>query len=1105
MNRKFNLLAVAQFALCAAICWGQGTRGTITGTIEDESGGVVPGVEITARNTATGLERKVLSSGDGSYRVPDLPFGVYELKAEMPGFKRAVVSHIEVAVAQTVSLDLVLQVGTPSEEITVVGGASVVKRETSQLGEVIDHDKVLGLPLNGRNFTQLARLVPGVTAFGGGGGQQGGEGGTSGFSSNGQRSTSNNFFVDGVDNNNYFAGSVAQTPSVDSIQEFEVQTNTYAAEYGRSSGSIVNLVTRTGTNSVHGSLFEFVRNDSLDARNFFSQPEFAKPNLRLNQFGATLGGPVIRDKMFYFGNYEGFRQRAEIPRITNVPTLDERQGIFTDSAGNPVQVSLHPVSAQLFNLFPQPNLSSVNGNLITSPKLNRDQDQFLFKMDYLFANSDSLATRYSYGRSDTFFPFTPGQGGTTIPGFGVVSENDNQLFSLAYTKIVSPQMFNEFRFGFNRTVSSNVNESGPKAADFGISTGHAPDAPLSLGNLPNLTFSGGLVSGGGRISNLGGSINQPNQSNLNTFQYIDNLSYNTAHHSFKIGADIRRIHVNRRFDLAFTGQIIFDGSQNSLGLPNPLVDFAEGRPSASLQFVGDSSRSLRTTSFGFFFQDSWKIQPNLTLNYGLRYELNTVIHDETNRLSTFRADRFQQFLSPQADQTDLAVLRQSGLVTQDDVDGIFDADHDNFAPRIGLAYSFGQGRKTVIRAGYGIFYDTIIGNIPGNILLNPPWMPGFFNPAPFVSFPDSFGPAAFPVLTVTEKKFQTPYAQHFNLGIQQELPGRMALEIGYVGSTGTHLPRFRQINQAFSTQEEIDQLTPSVVERMLLMGIPPPAVDFLKTRIDLIPPIARNQYFGYAQIFQAEASVSSSYHSLQASLNKRFSRGLSFLLAYTFSRSIDSASVFFGSGANGTTIFPQDNFNPGQGERGRSDFDTRHRFTWNYVYTLPSLRNAFSDLTPVLADGWTVSGILTLQSGQPFSVLTGSGNSRTGLGNDRPDLVGDPNSGSHSVDRFFNTDAFRINQILTFGDSGRNIVNGPDFRAFDLAVLKDTKIHEDLTLQFRAEFFNLTNHPNFAIPSNVLGAANFGALFQTADVAQNAVGLGSGGPRLIQFGLKLIF
>ena len=978
------------------------------------------------------------------------------------------------------------------------------------------------LPLNGRDFAQLARLNPGVSSSGGGGGQQGGEGGVSGFSSNGQRSTSNNFLVDGVDNNDSFDGTAAQIPSIDSIEEFEVQTNTFSAEYGRNTGSVVNLVTKSGSNNLHGSLYEFFRNDVLDARNFFNQSDFSKSALHLNQFGGTLGGPIIKNRTFFFLNYEGFRRQAGITRITNVPTLAERQGQFLDNNGNPITIAVNPVSAQIFDtLFPQPNLTSSSGNFISSPTQSDATDQFLVKVDHHLGSSDTLSARYSRTRVDTFFPFTPGQAGTNVPGYGENESGANQLVALSYTRVISPRTLNQARFGFTRSNILLTTQAGPQAETFGFNTGWPANSTLNLGNIPQLAFAGGFVGGSSSVSNLGGGIDQPNRTATNTFQWIDNLSRTTARHSFKVGGDIRYQQLNRLYDLAFNGQISFSGLDNLAGtdsggnpvnIPNALIDFAQGIPDGALQFVGDSHRNFRSSSYGLFAQDTFKLRSNLTLNYGLRYELNTVLHEAHGRVSSWRPQNYTTFLDPTnpSIQNDLSALEASGVVTQGQVGGIYDGDHNNFAPRIGLAWDiFGKG-KTVLRTGYGVFYETIIGNIPGNVMLNPPFLPDFFNSFPFASWPNAFAPSGFPVLTITQQKLRTPYAQHFNFGIQQQLPGRMLLDLAYVGTTGTKLARFVQIDQAYITKQQIDSLpplpgfpgVPGVVGRMELIGIPSGVAQFLYDNQlwGAMPSIVRTPYFGFAQLFQAQDSVSSNYHSLQAKLDKRFSNGLSFLASYTWSHSIDGASVFFGSGANGTTIFPQNNYDLAA-ERGNSDFDIRQRLSWSFTYEVPALRS----LPKLLGEGWQVGGILTLQTGQPFSVLTGKGLSGTGLGNDRPDLVGDPNAGPHTVQQWFNTSAFADNQPLTFGNAGRNIVVGPGYRDFDFSVLKNMKLGEKANAQFRAEFFNITNHPSFALPANISAAPNFGSLFTTPDAAQNNVGLGSGGPRLIQFALKLSF
>jgi outer membrane receptor protein involved in Fe transport len=1101
MTRRLFAL-VALLMLLAGAAAAQTTTGEIVGTVRDAQGAAVPGSTVTITSADTGLVRTETTTDVGFFRFPALPTGTYTLSAEKSGFAVGKVGHVEVLVANATTVDINLAVAQASQTVTVESNVTLTDTESAHLGGVIEEAQVTTLPLNGRNFAQLALLNAGVSASGGGGGQQGGEGGISGYSSNGQRSTSNNFMVDGIDNNNYEAGSVAQLPSIDSIQEFQVQTNNYAAEYGRSSGSIVNLVTKSGTNQLHGSAYEFFRNNDLDARNFFADPAFSAPALRLNQFGATLGGPIHKDKTFFFGNYEGFRQVAGITELTNVPTAAERAGTFINPAnGQTVTVAVNPTSAQLFQLFPPANTDESGGNFVSSPNLTNSTNQYMMKVDHHLSNG-LLTARYSYTGASIFYPFQPGQGVTDVPGYGVQDSETTQLASLGHTWFITPNTLNEFRFGYTRVTGFTYNQTGPQAATYGFNTGWAANSPMGLGDMPNITFSGGLVSGVESTSNLGASGNNPAGNWINTLQWVDNYSHITARHDWKFGGEVRNIRDNRVYDLYFNGQLGFTGSENPQGIPSPLLDFAEGLPSSSLQFVGNSGRSYRTTSYDFFAQDTFKLRPNLTLSYGLRYELNTVLHDATNRSTTWRPNLYTTYLSPTASQTDLAVLQASGIATQSQLGGLYDGDHTNFAPRIGLAWSLGKSQETVLRAGYGIFYDTVFGNIPGNVMLNPPYLPDYYVSSP--AFPQSFGASGFPVLTITPATLQTPYSQAWNLDVQRQLPEKILLDVAYVGSTGTHLPRFRQIDQAYITQAQINTLSPDVITRMELLGIPPPVATFLSQNIALMPTIVRGPYFGFAQIFEAEDSMSSAYNSLQAKLDKKFSRGLTLGVAYTYAKSIDGASDFFGSGANGSTIFPQNNYDTAA-EKGLSDFDIRHRFVFNYIYSFPSMKTLWTAIPDRVGNGWQISGIVTAQTGQPFSVLTGVDESSTGLGDDRANVTGNPNVGPHTVQEYFNTADFSLNAPLTFGDSGRNIVIGPGFTNVDFALLKNTEITERVNMQFRAEFFNILNHPNFALPNNVLTSPSFGALYQTPDVAQYNVGLGSGGPRLIQFGLKFLF
>jgi outer membrane receptor protein involved in Fe transport len=1077
------------------------TGGQLSGQVQDSDGGLLAGVKVTLTNNGTGRTFSAQSSAVGEFFFPVLAAGQYTLVAEAPGFSTLEVKAIQIQVGEIRPLSLKLSVATAHQIVTVESEQVTLNTESAHLGSVIQQEQVETLPLNGRNFAQLALLNAGVAAAGGGGGQQGGEGGTSGYSSNGQRSSSNNFLVDGVDNNDFQAGAVGQLPSVDSIQEFQVQTNNFSAEYGRNSGSVVNLITKSGTNHVHGSAYEFLRNDVLDANNFFATPGLQRPELRLNQFGGTLGGPIIKDRTFFFANYEGTRQVAGILAVTTVPTAAERGGLFTSTNGMPLQITVSPTSAKLFTLFPLPNTNVAGGNFVSAPNLNRTTDQYLIKLDH-HTGDDTISGRYSYARGPVSYPFAPGQDVTEIPGYGENVQTSSHLFAVTYTKVFNSKTVNVARLAFTRLTNITVNQSGPQAANYNFNTGYAPGAPLSLGNIPDVLFSGGLVSGSASYSNLGASGNNPASVWENTIQVIDTLTHIVGRHAFAFGTDIRNIRDNVFYALDFSGQIGFDGTMNPQGIANPLLDFAEGLPASSLQFVGNASRSWRTTSYDFFGLDTWRVTPNFTLNYGLRYELNTVLYDATSQATNWNPANFTTYLPPTVDQTDLADLEPSGITPQSQA-GLYAPDHNNFAPRIGISWNPQRMPNTVIRAAYGVFYDTVLGNLPANVSLNPPAMPDYYTPSP--AWPSSFGPSGFPVITVTARNFTTPYSQAWNVDLQQALGRRSVFDIAYVGTTGTHLPQFRQVDQDYNTAAELETLSPSVVNRLEILGIPTPIAEAIASGpIVDIPGIVRNPYFGFAQIFQANTAVSSNYNALQAKIDVRGWHGLRMGIDYTFAKSIDGGSAIFGTGANGTTIFPQNTYDP-QAERGLSDFDIRHRFVANLIYDLPKVTRFGQGAANLLLNGWAMTGIVTAQSGQPLTVLTGVNESSSGLGTDRPDLVGDPNSGPRTVEEWFNTLAFALNAPLTFGNAGRNIVNGPGYVDVDYSLIKNTHFERGMNLQFRAEMFNIFNHPNFGLPNNTLTSPSFGSLFETADVAQNNVGLGSGGPRLIQFGLKFLF
>lgn len=1096
MRRRWPVICILPLFLGAGMLWAQTTSGSIVGTVRDPGGRVIPAATVTATNAGTGLRREVRTAANGFFQIVAVPAGHYRVTATAAGFA-TVAAPVQVTVGQTQTLDLKLPLAGTATTVTVEAGADLVNTTTSQLGGVVRRAQVETLPLNGRNFTQLALLNPGVAAFGGGGGNQGAD--SSGFSSNGQRSTSNNFLVDGIQNDDYIGSGVAQIPSIDSIQEFQVQTNNFSAQYGRNSGTIVNLITKSGTNQFHGSLYEFFRNDALDAENFFADPSLPKPQLRLNQFGATIGGPIHKNKTFFFANYEGFRQQAGITELTNVPTLAERAGTFTGANGQPFTVPVNPTSAALFKLFPLPNTSVPGGNFISSPNLTNDSNQYLIKIDQQLNDTDRLSGRYSYTGANFVSPFASGQEGTTIPGYGDTTTASSQLVALSYTKVLSPSTVNQARLGFTRLTGLTVNDKTDPYSQFGFNLGWPADSPYNLANMPEISFAGGLVSGGGSYSSLGPNNNNPGGAAQNSLEFVDDFSHTTARHNLMFGTEITNDRINDFYDLDFDGQVVFTGDANPYGVPNPLIDFAMGLPSSALSFIGNSARSFRTTNYAFFAQDSFQLTPSFTVNYGLRYELDTVLSDASGQGVTWLPQDYTTYLSPSASQQDLAALEASGVRLARNGTPMYEPNHKNFAPRFGVAWNLGGAHPLVLRAGYGIFYDLMLGNVPTNGLLNPPFMPGFFNASP--GWPDAFAEAGFPVLTVTAPHMPTPYAQSWNVDVQKGLGGATVLELSYVGTKGTDLTRIVQIDQPYNQVAQINALTPSLGERLALMGLPPGAIAFLTANPQLAPTIARNPYFGFAKLFQAQNASNSIYNSFQARLQRQLARGLSFEVAYTYAKSIDDASDVYGSGANGTTIFPQNNYDL-DAERGLSDFDIRSRLVANYIYQVPRWSRALPNW---LASGWELSGIVTLQTGMPLTVLTGNDNSSTGIGSDRPNLVGNPNDGPKTVAQWFNVAAFVPNAPFTFGNAGRNIVEGPGYEDWDLGVMKNIPWGEGRRVQLRAEFFNVLNHPNFALPQNIQNAPNFGALYQTPDVAQGTVGLGSGGPRLIQLAAKLIF
>ena len=1049
-------LLLSQFPALA-----QTHRGTIRGTITDPNGAVVVGADVSIVNLGTNETRTTKSNEEGIYAVSALAAGAYKVEITAAGFARLTLLEISLQVNQELRLDGQLEVGlVDAGPAGPVASAPLLKQDSASVGTVIEEKQIAQLPLDGRNFLELALLAPGTAPNAPG--SAGSVRGDFSFSANGAREDSNNFLLDGVYNVDPKLNTFSVRPPVDAVREFEVLTNSYDASFGRNAGGQINVVLKSGTNDFHGTLYEFHRNAALDARNFFA-PADSDPKYIRNQFGGSIGGPVVRNKTFFFGDYEGTRSREGITRVTNVPTLAERNGDFSQSllgcprnflTGQPFPGCRipaefqHPVGRAIANLYPLPNRNVPFANFVSSPTARDRNDHFDARVDHNFNDSSQFVARYSFGDRNFFDPFT-GPTFSLVPGFGNHVPRRSQNLLLGETHVFSPSLVNEARFSFNRVSQSVIQEGRGRSVNQQVGLPELSQNPRDFG-LSFITVTG--------LSPLGDEFNNPQASTTNLFQFLDNVNYSRGAHLVKFGFDFRYQQQDAFRDVQSRGFLTFT---NQFLTGNALADLLLGFPFITGGARLDNPQRLRSESYNFYVNDSWRATPRLTLTAGLRYELNSPPVDAGDRANLY--DVATRTLVP----VGTAGVPRSG----------YETDKNNLAPRVGLAYTLTDEGTTVLRAGYGVYYDQSALAPGEGLYFNQPYfnLSLFFplGPGQFITLSDPF-PQNFPVqLPGTALAFQrdlrTPYMQHWNVNVQQQLGRGRVLEVGYVGSKGTKLVTARDINQPA-------QATPAQ------------------------PNLRPNPFF--ADINLIESRANSNYHSLQTRLQQRLTQGLSLLASYTFSKSIDDASNFFTSA--GDPNFPQNSYDLRQ-ERGRSNFDVRHRLSVSYSYDLPFGRGrrfaSDAGLVSTLLSGWQTNGVVTLQSGRPFTVAllsdidqSNTGRSNLGFGaNDRPNVTGDPNAGGRTPERWFNPAAFAFPAFGTFGNSGRNTVVGPDYRNVNASLVKNTRLTEALNLQLRAEAFNLFNRPNFDLPDNFLGSPTFGQIRS----AQS--------PRHLQFGVKLLF
>ncbi|MCU1270856.1 MAG: hypothetical protein JWN74_2150 [Acidobacteriaceae bacterium] len=1081
-------------------------RGTILGTVTDPQGAVVAGAKVTVRNVDTGLERTSETSADGSYAIPELPIGTYTVTVTQSGFQTSVTSGLSVNVASEKRVDVALKTGTASDTVSVSAESlPQVETTTDTLGTTFTAEQAKDLPLNGRDFQKMIFLTPGVA---GSPDQITDSPGSYGiFSMNGARGRSNNFLLDGTDMNDGYRndpaineagvfGTPATILPVDAIEETQIVSN-FMPEYGRNAGAAVNIVTKSGTNTLHGSAIEYFRNSALDARNYFNPSTQPKAQFHNNQFGGSLGGPIVKDKTFFYLNYEGQRERVGVVTLAHVPTGTAADGSLAPSdATNPViqqLIARHP--------WPAPNLTSGSFNAsVISPSYNR-VDSMIAKIDQNLNSHNLLTGRYFFGDSSQAFPLALTASGGQLPGFNTFTPTRVQLVSLSHVWTISGSKVNELRYGWNRFAEDFVSQDSsfhPSSIGLNVGTG------LADAGLPII-----LVSG---FAQLGATSGDPRGRVDTNNQLIDNFSWKANKHDIKFGAEYRRTTIKQYFDKYFRGKLSFAD----------LTSFESGTPSqsfgASFQYSGNTRRHTAENNYGFYIQDTFRATSRLTLNYGLRWDYFGVVSEKNNLFSNATT------ANPATGNFVLTQVGQPGLSR------LYEPDHKNFSPRVSLAWDATGRGKTVLRAGWGLFYDAF----PQDLFLGHLPYPPFFDPGPAynpvgpaqVIPAANIGPivAGQPVFSASgcsnvecdiftvDRHIHTPYMENYNVNLQQQLANKVVLQVTYAGSQGHHLLQFVDVNQPSQATITASDLANGVIS----YGVPRPF------------PFQAPYYPFY--IMREQSTAKSNYNALQTSLRVNQWHGITSIVNYAWSHSQDTASD--GEDFVPNAAQPYDSTHPNL-DYGNSNFDIRNRFTWVFSYELP---NQGSNR---LRNGWGFASTVTLQTGQPFQMNYNfeSDFSGAGEGIDRPDVVGPIVYHKNDPRNFIDLSSFAVPCTVTvatgsasdcvpgtrhFGNERRNSLIGPSYKNWDLAIYKDTVITERLKMQLRAEFFNIVNHPNFANPflplfiadpaqngfalngSREVGTSGY-ALGATGDVGIGNPFLGGGGPRGIQLAAKFTF
>jgi hypothetical protein len=1087
--RSLSLLLLLASSLLA-----QG-NGVIFGTIADQSGAEVARASVTATNEATGVAETVKSNEAGNYIFPDLRPGSYKITSQVAGFETTEHAGVVVEVERRVRVDLAMKVGEVKQVLEVGGTISTVDTLTSTLKDVVDSNRMDDLPLNGRNALQLQGILPGAIQMGSGAAATGIALNTNMvFSVNGTRASQSAYILDGGLDMDMYNNVPAAFPNPDSLQEFSILQNSYSAVNGRDAGAVVTMVTKSGTNHVHGVLYDFLRNSDMDSRNFFSA---GISPLHRNQFGGNVGGPVLvphyngRDRTFFFFAYEATRQElGQTSSSTVVPTALERTGNFSQSLVRGKLITVAPpstVTAQNPNGVPYPNnqiptslldpvalnftkaflpLPNSSGNIYTyNLSVPTNDNQVVAKIDHSFSNANKFSVRFFW---DDYFNVT----NYSVPAFNGTLDWVTYNFALNDTHVFSPTLINAATL----VVARNVFYRSPEVTSPAnwAALGCTPTCvPLAPPNIPTDWILG--ISGG-----LGLSIATNYRSFMMNYQFIDSISWTKGNHLLTFGGDIAKVRRNGRENFDTDPGFTFNGLQTgSYGYG--YADFYSGASSSVYQNSPISSWQYKYTPF-LYFQDDWRVTHRFTLNLGVRWEPYIPVEDKYGEDTAFRPGQ----------QSTVYPLAPLGYLFPGDKGinglGVVPARLARFSPRFGFAYDpFGDG-KTSIRGGYGIFSDTIqlvtlnsnptsqpfsYGLTTYNVQLSNPYGANpqqlqFLETYQRASTPQQRANKTFflpmPIMDMNPA-FTSAYVQQWNFNVQRELWRKFVLTVAYLGNKGTHLHQSEQINPGIyipgaSTTGNID---------------------------------SRRIYQGYQTIESIQSTANSTYESLQMNWNRRFENGLTVLGSYVFSKAIDEESNDGNSGLGSQSSNPFD----WATDKGLAAFNVRHRFLTSFIYQLPVFRGS-KGLTQALLGGWSVNGILTLQTGIPFSVTAGVDRSESGVGLDRGDLVGPATTYNYKsvaskISQYFNTAAFAQPALGTFGTSGRDILTGPGLQNLDAGLFKDIRLNESRRFEIRWEVFNSLNRPPFQNPNASLSSSNFGRI------------LTAGNPRIMQLAAKFYF